>query len=494
MKILFTHSYFLELDAKQLQTHKPYPPLAPLYAAAVLREQKYSVALADVQFAKHPDEIKQQLTSFKPDVLAIYDDGFNYLTKMCLTNMREAAFKMLAIAKQNGITTVVSSSDASDHLEKYFAKGADYILIGEGEQTLSELIDYLAGKSSKQKESIDGLVFADTHGIHKNKPRQVLRELDDLPLPAWDLINLEPYRNTWMKHQGYFSLNFVTTRGCPYKCNWCAKPIYGNRYNSHSPENIATLIQSLHQKTGFNHIWFADDIFGLKPNWLRDFNAAMNKQGLKIPYKIQSRADLLLEDEAIAHLAESGCEEVWMGAESGSQRILDAMDKGTTVEQIKEATRLLKKHGIKACFFLQFGYSGETMDDIKKTIELLEALSPDDIGISVSYPLPGTKFYERVKNELVNKQNWTDSDDLDMMFNSTYSSNFYRLLQRYVHYTFRTNKALEELKKGQLKRSSLLGPYYRLKKLQLKHKLIKFEPKSGVFLLPKTQPLLIKTN
>jgi anaerobic magnesium-protoporphyrin IX monomethyl ester cyclase len=494
MKLLFTHSYFLELDAKQLQTHKPYPPLAPLYAAALLREQNHSVALADIQFAKSPDEIESHLNTFKPDVLAIYDDGFNYLTKMCLTNMREAAFRMLELAKQKGITTVVSSSDASDHLEKYFAKGADYILIGEGEQTLSELIAFLENKPGTTKTGIEGLVFREDGNTVKNKSRQVMRELNDLPPPAWDLVDLEPYHNTWMKHQGYFSLNFVTTRGCPYKCNWCAKPIYGNRYNSHAPEKVAELIQSLHQKTNFDHIWFADDIFGLKPGWLRDFNAAMKKRGLKIPFKIQSRADLLLEDEAIAHLAESGCEEVWMGAESGSQRILDAMDKGTTVDQIKEATRLLKKHGIKACFFLQFGYIGENMEDIQKTLVLVEELSPDDIGISVSYPLPGTKFYERVKNELVNKQNWTNSDDLDMMFNSTYSSDFYRLLQRYVHYTFRTNKAIEELKKGQFKRSSLLGPYYRLKKLQLKRKLLKFEPRSELFLLPGAKPLQLMTD
>lgn len=492
MKILFTHSYFLELDAKQLQTHKPYPPLAPLYAAALLREQQHQVSMADIQFAKSPDEISAHIHTFQPDVLAVYDDGFNYLTKMCLTNMREAAFRMLELAKQKGITTVVSSSDASDHLEKYFKKGADFILIGEAEYSLLELIQFLNKTSHKSLENIQGLAYLQNGQIQKNKARPVIRELDELPLPAWDLIDLEPYKSTWLKHQGYFSLNFVTTRGCPYKCNWCAKPIYGNRYNSHSPENIADLIYTLHQKTGLAHIWFADDIFGLKPNWLRDFSAALKKLGLKIPYKIQSRADLLLEDEGIAYLAESGCKEVWMGAESGSQKILDAMDKGTRVEQIREATSLLKKHGIKACFFLQFGYTGEDMHDIKKTIDLVNELQPDDIGISVSYPLPGTKFYERVKNELVNKQNWTDSDDLDMMFSSTYSANFYRLLQRYVHYMFRTNKAMEELKKGQLKRSSLLGPYYRLKKLQLKHKLQKFEPESKLFLVPPTHSVSIK--
>ncbi len=476
MKILFTHSYFLEFDNKQLQTHKPYPPLAPLYAAALLRENGYDVALADLQFAKSADEIIPHFEAFKPDLFVIYDDGFNYLTKMCLTNMREAAFRMLHHAKQRGLVTVVSSSDATDHLESYFSNSADYVLIGEAENSLLELSNFLKQKSKNSPEHIDGLVYKQNGNLVKNKARQVLRQLDELPLPAWDLINLNPYRSTWLKNHGYFSLNFVTTRGCPYKCNWCAKPIYGNRYNSHSPEKIAELIFKLHSTHQFNHIWFADDIFGLKPNWIKQFSEAMQNKGLKIPYKIQSRADLLLEDEAIFYLAQSGCEEVWMGAESGSQKILDAMDKGTKVQQIEEATALLKKHGIKACFFLQFGYSGENMLDIQKTLELVNALQPDDIGISVSYPLPGTQFYDRVKSELINKKNWKDSDDLDLMFRSTYSPQFYKTLQRFVHYHYRGNVAFEELKQRQFKRSSLLGPYYFFKKNEFRRKLLKLEP------------------
>lgn len=479
MRVLFTHSYFLHFDNKQLKTKTPFPPLATLYAASVLRENSYEVKLADLQFSTSSDDIKQHLENFKPDVFVIYDDSFNYLTKMCLTNMREAAFRMQKLAKAYNIPVIVSSSDATDHLEKYFSNGADYIIIGEAEQTLLELVNGLKQKNIFDPASINGLVYFSENKIIKTPPRLVLKDLDQLPLPAWDLVDITEYKKTWLSGHGFFSINFVTTRGCPYKCNWCAKPVYGNRYNSHSPQNVAKQIKQLQSQFGFTHIWFADDIFGLKPNWLKEFNGAIQELKIKIRYKIQSRADLLLEDENIKYLAESGCEEVWIGAESGSQKILDAMDKGTTIEQIKEATALLKKHNIKPCFFLQFGYTGELIGDIEKTILMVEELKPHDIGISVSYPLPGTKFYENVKRHLETKQNWKDSDDLHLMFNSTYEANFYRYLQRFVHYKFRTTQSIELWRKKKINKRMVLGPYYYFKQIGLKKKLQTIEPDAG---------------
>jgi anaerobic magnesium-protoporphyrin IX monomethyl ester cyclase len=476
MKVLFTHSYFLQLDHKQLKTHTPFPPLATLYAAAVLRENGFEVKLADLQFALSPREIESHIKNFQPEVLVIYDDAFNYLTKMCLSNMREAAFKMQEIAKSFKIPVIVSSSDATDHVEKYLAKGADYVIIGEAEQTLLELIRALFLESNFKPEEIKGLAFSENGQVVKSSPRQVLKNLDELPLPAWDLVDILPYKKIWQRHHGYFSINMVTTRGCPYKCNWCAKPIYGNRYSSHSPLSIVLQIEALQKQFGFTHIWFADDIFGLRPSWLAEFNQHVEARKLRISYKIQSRADLLLDDENIKHLAESGCKEVWMGAESGSQKILDAMDKGTTIEQIKEATRLLKQHGIRPCFFLQFGYLGEQMNDIKKTISLLEELLPHDLGVSVSYPLPGTQFYDKVKSELHEKQNWTDSDDLHLLFRNTYNPAFYRVLQRFLHYRFRSIQATAALKKIQVNKRMLLGPYYFTKQILLKNKLKQLEP------------------
>lgn len=435
LRILFTHAYLLALDVKQAQWNKPYPPLMTIQAAALIRAAGFSVKLFDVLFEERPENITPVLSAYQPEVVVIFDDGFNYLTKMCLTNMREAAWKMIELAKRQGCKVIICSSDASDHYDKYLRKGADYVLLGEGEQTLLELIKIL--DQDLTAENLPGLAYLQDGLLIKTIKRPVLKDLDRLPLPAWDLIDFQAYRKRWEPNWGYFSLNLATTRGCPYKCNWCAKPIYGNSYKMRSPRHVVEEIAYLQKITSFDHIWFCDDIFGLKRSWVIAFAELVQEKKLKFRYKIQSRADLLVKDQYIEALKASGCDEVWMGVESGSQRILDAMDKGISIEQVRTACEKLKRLAIKPCFFIQFGYLTESSSDIKKTINLISELLPHDIGISVSYPLPGTKFFELVHQDLNTKANWTDSDDLDLMFKNTYPPDFYKKLHRFVHKKFR---------------------------------------------------------
>jgi anaerobic magnesium-protoporphyrin IX monomethyl ester cyclase len=446
LNIAFSHSYFYPFDVKQWNNKTPFPPLGTMYAASFLREKGYVVSLFDTCLLKNIDPLYSFLEINNPDVFVIYDDGFNYLTKMCLTNMREAAFEMISKAKSNNCKIVVCSSDATDHYEKYLNAGADFIILGEGEITLKELVEKF--KNKEDATVIDGVVYVNHQGeIIKNPKRAVYKELDSFPIPAWDLININDYKNIWEEGGKEFSLNMVTTRGCPFKCNWCAKPIYGNRYNSHSPEYIVAHISYLQKNFGVKKFWMCDDIFGLKPKWIQEFNTLLKQERLIINYYIQSRADLLLKEENIESLAESGLSEVWIGAESGSQKILDAMDKGTTIAQIEKATRLLKEKNIKVAFFIQFGYLNETKQDIDLTIKMIQNLLPDNIGVSVSYPLPETAFYEKVKDDLKLKANWTDSDDLAMMFQGSFNSKFYKKLQRYVHKVFRKTQGIFNLKK-----------------------------------------------
>ncbi|MBK8196221.1 MAG: B12-binding domain-containing radical SAM protein [Lewinellaceae bacterium] len=478
--ILFTHSYFYRFDPKQWKTGQPYPPYGTLYAAALMRECGYDVCLFDTNLCNGPDEIRPLLERENPRFLVIYDDGFNYLTKMCLTRMREAAFDMIRTGKEQGCTVIVNSSDATDHSEQYLSQGADFVILGEGEITLRELVLTVDGGREAVDggretgdsiwagmEHISGIAYlSDTSysvsnaigstpstvhrlssTVYRTPARPVLHDLDSLPDPAWDLVDMDAYKQIWIRRHGYFSLNLATTRGCPFKCNWCAKPIYGNRYNSRSPERVAAEIEMLTARYGVTHFWMADDIFGLKPGWVQRFRDIVLEKQLKFEYKIQSRVDLLLKEDTIDALVDSGLREVWVGAESGSQKILDAMDKGTTIEQIRKSTRLLKKKGVAVCFFLQFGYLGETQEDISATIHMVEELLPDDIGISVSYPLPGTGFYEKVKDLLGQKQNWEVSDDLAMMYPATFSPAYYRRLHRLVHKRFRLRQGRAEWEK-----------------------------------------------
>jgi len=284
-------------------------------------------------------------------------------------------------------------------------------------------------------ETVAGLAFPDPQapgGMRRTPERAFERHPDVFPLPAWDLVDAERYRAAWTEAHGYFSVNLVTTRGCPFHCNWCAKPIWGRRYAMRSAARVAeemALVKSLLRP---DHIWFSDDIFGLQPKWVADFAREVEERDARIPFTIQTRADLMT-DVAVAGLARAGCVEAWLGAESGSQKILDAMDKGLRVEETVEATLRLRAAGIRACWFLQFGYPGETFEDILETVRLMRETLPDDIGVSVSYPLPGTRFHEMVATELGEKTHWADSNDLAMMFQGTYQTPFYRKLRQVVH-------------------------------------------------------------
>jgi radical SAM superfamily enzyme YgiQ (UPF0313 family) len=447
--ILFTHSYFLKFDPKEYQAMMPYPPLGTLYAASAARKSGYGVALFDAMLADAESEIEEHLLRHAPRFLVIYDDDFNYLTKMCLERMRQAAFTMARLGKRHGCTVIVHSSDATDHLVPYFDQGVDYIMIGEAERTLCDLLDALTGRNACRPEEIPGITFRNASGeIERGPKREVMRDLDALPIPARDLIDIERYRQAWIGKHGYFSLNMVTTRGCPYHCNWCAKPLYGQVYNSHSPWRIAEEMADIKERFRPDHIWFCDDIFGLKPEWIAEFAREVERLDASIPFKCLSRADLLLRDDTVDALKRSGCNCVWIGAESGAQKILDAMEKGITVEQIYRATIELRNAGIRVGFFLQFGYPGEGEAEIGKTLEMVRRAMPDEIGISVSYPLPGTKFYDRVRAQMGSKRNWSESADLAMMFQGAYGTDFYRVLARFVHKDHRLHQGIEALRRA----------------------------------------------
>jgi radical SAM superfamily enzyme YgiQ (UPF0313 family) len=439
--LLFGQSYFLRFDPKLWQGMQPYPPLGTLYAASYMRERGYRVALFDAMLAESEAQWEAALAREQPRFAVLYEDNFNYLSKMCLLRMRQAALAMIEMATRHGCTIIVGGADATDHAELYLSRGADYVLLGEGEETLGELIDALTGRRPAPLTSIAGLAWAGAAGVETTGERPPIRNVDALPFPAWDLVDIARYRAAWRERHGYFSLNMVTTRGCPYHCNWCAKPIWGQRYNARSPENVAAEMKLLKQTCQPDHIWFMDDIMGLTPGWLARFADRIEAEGAAIPFKSLSRADLLLRDGAVDGLRRAGCRTVWIGAESGSQKILDAMEKGTRVEQIRTVAARLHDAGIEVGFFLQFGYPGETWEDIRRTLRLVWDCMPDDIGASVSYPLPGTPFYDRVANELGEKRNWEDSGDLAMLYRGPFPTEFYRTLHLALHREFRLRRA-----------------------------------------------------
>jgi anaerobic magnesium-protoporphyrin IX monomethyl ester cyclase len=436
LKIQVSHSYFLQYDRKQWERGKPYPPLATIQIAAFLRQRGHQLTLFDAMLADGVEAYAHALHDAAPALVVLYEDNFNFLTKMCLSRMREAACRMIAEAHASGARVIVAGSDASDQPDAFLAAGADVVLLGEGVAALSALIerldrdstidagDWAAGIAGVAVRA-DGQTYLQRIGIQPPDARLIGH-------PAWDLVDIERYRAFWKERHGYFSLNMAASRGCPFRCNWCAKPIWGNHYRQREAAEVAAEMSQLKRRFAPDHIWMADDIFGFYVDWVQAFASHLHAQAGPVPFTIQARADLCSEAMAEA-LARAGCVEVWIGAESGSQRVLDAMTKGTRVADLIAARERLGRHGIRVGFFVQLGYLGEELDDLLATRELIERAGPDDIGVSVSYPLPGTRFYEKVKAQLGRKTHWEESNDLAMMFRGAYDSEFYRQVRDLLH-------------------------------------------------------------
>ena len=450
LRILFAHSHLLRNDTKQFAIGKPYPPLATLVAAAHARALGHHVSLFDPMLDVDLAGFERALSVASPDVVVVYDDSFNWFTKMCLSRMREGAFEIIRTATSRGIPVVVAGHDAADDPEAYLRAGARFVIVGEGEITLGELLAHMdaartpTALASPAPLEIAGLALLHKGFLRRTAPRKLLMDLDVLPLPAWDLVDVDRYREFWRSRHGYFSLNVVTTRGCPYLCNWCAKPVYGNTYHTRSVENVIAELRMLRERYAPDHLWFCDDILGLKSRWLVAWADAVAAEGLRTPFLCQTRADLMT-DENVEALRRAGAREVWLGAESGSQRILDEMSKGITVEQTRAAVGRLRRAGIRVGLFLQFGYGGEDWSEVQATRALIRELLPDDIGVSVSYPLPGTRYHEKMAKQLGEKKNWSESNDLDPLVAGRFSASFYRTLSRVVHAELRVARGAREL-------------------------------------------------
>lgn len=436
--VLLAHACFLAHDAKQVRKMRPYPPLATAIVAAVVRKTGREVALFDAMLAQSEEDFEADLARLAPRVVGILEDNFNFLAKMCTQRSRDARVRLIRSARASGARVVVNGPDSSDDPGFYLDVGADAVILGETERTFVALLDAWDEDPRADLSAIPGLALpagpvraAGTPPV-RTAPRPFVDDLDALPLPAWDLVDAERYRSAWVGAHGRLSWNVVTTRGCPYRCNWCAKPLYGTRYAQRSPANVADELRFLKETVRPDHLWFADDIFGLSHRWIERFSDEVRSRDAAIPFTIQSRVDLMAPS-AVEALRSAGAEEVWMGVESGSQAILDAMDKGTTVEQVREATRRLKEAGVRASWFLQLGYPGETWSEILATRRLVREERPSDVGVSVAYPLPGTVFFDRVKGQIGERAHWNDSDDLAMVFEGTYTAPFYRRVRDLLH-------------------------------------------------------------
>jgi radical SAM superfamily enzyme YgiQ (UPF0313 family) len=430
MKILFTHGYFLSEDAKELQIMRPYVPLGILYISAFLEKHGYENDVFDSTFSTL-DKLKEQLITTKPNVVAIYT---NLMTKL---NVLKIIKYIKSEPLLNDTKIILGGPEVRNHTENFLNYGADFIIIGEGEETTLELINAIkildaSTPLSIAISNIKGLAYLENGKVITTPERALIKDINVLPFPAREKISFTPYLNGWKTHHGYSMMSINTMRGCPYTCKWCSRAVYGGTYRRRSPQLVAQEMKQIKDTYNPDMIWFVDDVFTIHHKWLREFAEEVKKVDAVIPYEIISRADRLNE-EVIKTLKESGCFRVWVGAESGSQKIIDAMDRRVDVMQTRQMIQLAKHHGLEAGTFIMLGYPGETKEDIKETIEHLVQSNPSQYTITIAYPIKGTELYNEVKNEFLDQSlEWETSTDRDIDFKRTYSKQYYQFAIQWV--------------------------------------------------------------
>jgi radical SAM superfamily enzyme YgiQ (UPF0313 family) len=413
-ELLLTHGYFLYEDPKELQIMKPYAPLGILYLCSHLRKQGYDVDVFDTTFSNR-ESLFQHLRTETPSVVGIYA---NLMT-------RGNVVEILKVAREAGWKTVVGGPEPGAYAFEYLQAGADFVVFGEGELTMQDLLEAFRSDAAGSCTGIPGLAYLDAAGdMHETAQRTQIANLDDQPWPARHAVDIGRYVKTWRDAHGKGSVNFITARGCPYKCRWCSHQVFGQSHRRRDPLLVVDEVEWLLQTYSPDMVWVSDDVFTINHKWIRDYASEMRRRGLRIPFECISRADRL-NSEMLDLLAELGCFRVWIGSESGSQRILDAMDRGVKVEQVQQAVALTRERGIESGMFLMWGYEGEELDDIEATIKHVSTTKPDIFFTTVSYPIKGTPYYQRVSDRLVQLKPWGVSSDREIKIKGRHSRTFY---------------------------------------------------------------------
>ncbi|RMH23156.1 MAG: radical SAM protein [Acidobacteria bacterium] len=401
--VLLTHAYFLAEDEKEQAIMKPYPPLGLLYVSAYLRRLGFAVEVFDATFRQRR-ELVERLAREAGGVLGIY---VNLTT-------RSAALELIRSAKAHGWTVVLGGPEPANYAAAFLDRGADVVVLGEGEQTMAELLPALARRGPHRLHGVRGTVFRDQDGaLVENPERPQIPDLDSLPWPDREQIAIEDYVEVWRRHHGKGSVNLITARGCPYRCRWCSHAVFGYSHRRRDPADCAEEVRHLKERYQPEQVWYADDVFTIHHRWLYRFAAELERRGVRLPFETISRADRMLDDEVLATLKRMGCYRVWIGSESGSQKILDAMERGVTVEQVQQACRAARRHGIAVGMFLMWGYEGETADDVAATVEHVKASDPDVFFTTVAYPIKGTPYFDQVADRVELERPWDEATDRD---------------------------------------------------------------------------------
>lgn len=420
--LLLAHGYFLGEDEQERRVMKPYPPLGILYLSSHLKARGFAVDVFDSTFRGFGD-FEALLARERPGVVGLY---CNLMTKANV-------LRMAAASRRAGATVVLGGPEPPHYAEEYLLHGADFVVVGEGERTLEELLPRLQARpGSRDLADVRGLVYRDEQGrLVRTPPRPLIERLDEQPWPDRQAIAIEPYLSAWRARHGRGSLSLLTARGCPYTCRWCSRSVFGESHRRRSAKAVADELQHLHERYRPDMLWYVDDVFTIHKGFLLEYAKELERRSLRIPFECISRADRIDEEIAEA-LRRLGCLRLWIGSESGSQRILDLMDRRVTLEQVQRATRLLQARGIEVGMFLMLGYEGEQESDLLATAEHLKRTDPDVFLTTVAYPIKGTPFYERVQERILDGRPWSARSDRDLGLRGRHSRRYYAAARRFL--------------------------------------------------------------
>jgi radical SAM superfamily enzyme YgiQ (UPF0313 family) len=437
MRILLTHGYFLEEDAKEQAIMRPYVPLGILYISAYLEQHGYDNEVFDSTFSSF-DKLCARLLQQPPQVIGIYT---NLMTKL---NVLRIIRYIRSTTELQHTKIILGGPEVRNHALKFLEHGADYIVSGEGEQTMLELVQFAEGTFTGNLTDIEGVSFLDADSnMHQNKERTKLKNLDVLPFPNRHKVNLSLYFDAWKGRHGTSTISVSTMRGCPYSCKWCSRAVYGQSYRRRTPATVADEIAHIKANYAVDSLWFVDDVFTVSHVWLEQFTQEITSRNLVMPYECITRADRMNE-EVIINLKKSGCFRVWIGAESGSQKVIDLMDRRVEVEQVQQMIQLARKHGLQAGTFIMVGYPGETREDIYATVQHLKNADPDLFTITVAYPIKGTPLYAEVEDRFITSLPWDSSTDRDIDFTRTYNRKYYDYAIQMINLEVNFHKALKK--------------------------------------------------
>ena len=419
MDLLLAHAYFLALDADEQRVMRPHPPLGLLYLSSHLKRRGVDVAIFDGTFSSM-NEFERTVARHRPPVVGI---AVNLMTK-------RHALRMIAIAKRAGAKVLVGGPDPPYHAEAYLDAGVDVVVIGEGEQTLEELLPALRGGGGLA--AVAGLVFKAADGtVVRTAPRAQLPDLDAQPFPDRDAVDLPAYLDAWRRHHGVGTVSLITARGCPYGCTWCSRSVFGETHRRRSVANVADEVEGIVDRYRPERLWYADDVFAIHRGWTLNYAAELERRRLRLPFECISRAERI-DDEVADALVSLGCFRVWIGSESGSQRILDAMNRKVTIDQVRATAARLKRRGIEVGMFIMLGFDGEGLADLRATVDHLKQTAPDVFLTTVSYAIKGTPYYDRVSDRLTANTAWADGSDRDLMVRGRPVRRYYDFARRWM--------------------------------------------------------------